>query len=174
MVTATPTPDFAEDDLVRELLPNGGPPPGAQIILGWLGRGPAEGFWRIYTTIELDAFAEVEQADILTTRKVEGAALGRTAVWLRRDAIVRTTRTQSAERHAAFLRGSVVAASRSQAGMGVFGIDRPDQQGWTLILIPFLGFALGTVIFTTLPDDSAGCGPETRTAACATNASHCC
>lgn len=160
--------DIRPDELVARLVDDPSDIPETKLYAGWLGKSQSNKKWRLYLSPTLDNYLEIDLDDILHQMQVDQSPLGGSFVWVDRDAKVTHTRTTAAQSQADFLSGSITAALFSpSAGRLPIGIPTQPVAHWTLILIPFLGFALAMVGFATLDRiDSKG--------QCPTNLSHCC
>ena len=106
-----------EDEVVARLVPDPADPPEAVRLAGYLGRSTRRGFWRLYQTLELNEYVEVAEEDILHSEPLgegEGSPRG-TVLWVRRDATLQHTRTESMRAQADFLRGDITGGFLSGA-----------------------------------------------------------
>jgi hypothetical protein len=93
--------DLVPDPLVEKLVPDPSqPPPPTVALVGLLGRSRREGHWRLYFSTELNRYAEFKEEDVLRSVKIPReqrpfAGLEATRVWLKREAEVEYTRTES-------------------------------------------------------------------------------
>lgn len=109
-------PDLREDELVSKLVPDPTQQAGVVVLSGFLGRSPREGFQRLYTSPQLDAFVEIP-ADAIVHRLTltpDQSAYGGTTVWLRAGTQVTYTRTTSTQLQAEFLQGPIMGSSSAQ------------------------------------------------------------
>ena len=98
-----------EDEVVARLVPDPADPPEAIRLAGYLGRSTRRGFWRLYQTLELNEYVEVAEDDILHSEPLggrEGPSRG-TVLWVRQDATLQHTRTESVRAQADFLQGDI-------------------------------------------------------------------
>jgi hypothetical protein len=83
---------------------------GAEVraFFGFLRRGD-RGTWRLYLTLDLDDYIEMDEAQILHSVSFEGSQfpLGGSLVWVRRTAKLKRVAHQSTEAQADFLRGQI-------------------------------------------------------------------
>jgi len=108
-----PTRALVPDPLVESLVPDPSqPPPPTVTLVGLLGRSPKEGYWRLYLTMELNRYAEFKQEDVLRSAKIPRMeppfmGLQGTIVWLKRDAEIEYTRTESRRVRAEVLQNGI-------------------------------------------------------------------
>lgn len=115
----------AEDELVQALVPDpsaGGEP--LTMLSGFLGRGIAEGQWRLYTSPDLSTYVDLAEADIVHSEPLtkEQSPLGGRIVWVRRTASLPQAQASSRQLQAEFLSGDIAA------GLGPSGAGFPGQQ----------------------------------------------
>lgn len=119
--------ELKEDEIVQALVPKPEDVPDSTLVVGFLGRSEDQDAWRIYITPTLDNYIEVKKADILNAVPLETAEnpIGGTAVWLKKSAKVRQSRTRTREVQASFLKGNIVSRHARQGSSGVapFGIS---------------------------------------------------
>ena len=113
-----PTQALVPDQLVESLVPDPSQPPTTTVSLtGLLGRSAKEGYWRLYFSSTLERYAEFKEEDVLHSVKIPRlldppfAGLQATTVWLRHDAEVEYTRTESHRVQAKVLQGRLAARS---------------------------------------------------------------
>jgi hypothetical protein len=105
--------DLVPDPLVEKLVPDPSqPPPPAVALTGLLGRSARESHWRLYFTSALERYAEFKEEDVLGSVKIPReqspfAGLEATRVWLKREAEVDYTRTESRRVQAEVLQGGI-------------------------------------------------------------------
>jgi hypothetical protein len=113
-----PPPPFAAlvpDPLVESLVPDPSQlSPPTVTLAGLLGRSAKEGHWRLYFSSALKRYAEFEGEDVLGSVKIPKeqspfAGLEATRVWLKREAEVEYTRTESRR-----VRAEVLDANRGR------------------------------------------------------------
>lgn len=114
---------LSEDPIVERLVPDPSQPPTPPpvALVGLLGRSLREGYWRLYFSSQLERYAEFKEEDVLNSVKIPQeqppfAGLEATKVWLRRDAEVEYTRTESRRVQAEFLQGSLAAGFGGAGG----------------------------------------------------------
>jgi hypothetical protein len=83
-------------------------------LLRLLGRSAKEGYWRLYFSTELNRYAEFKEEDVLHSVKVPRTlppflGMEATRVWLRADAEIEYTRTESRKVRATGLQGGLTA-----------------------------------------------------------------
>jgi hypothetical protein len=106
---------LSEDPIVGRLVPDPSQPSPPKVALeGLLGRSIREGYWRLYFSSGLERYAEFKEEDVLHSEKIPQeqlpfAGLQATKVWLRHDAEVEYTRTESHRVQAEFLQGGLAA-----------------------------------------------------------------
>jgi hypothetical protein len=112
-----PPQKLVPDPLVEVLVPDPSQPPTPTVsLLGLLGRSAKEGYWRLYFSSSLESYAEFKEEDVLHSVKVPRAlppflGMEATRVWLRHDAEVEYTRTESRRVQAKALQGGLAARS---------------------------------------------------------------
>ena len=129
-----PTQALVPDQLVDSLVPDPSQPPTPTVsLLGLLGRSAEEGFWRLYFSTELNRYAEFKEEDVLHSVKVPRAlppflGMEATRVWIRADAEIEYTRTESRKVRASGLQGGLAARSPIYPPDPVLRspIDEPD------------------------------------------------
>ena len=112
-----PPPELlAPDPLVEKLVPDPSQPPTPTVSLtGLLGRSAKEGYWRLYFSSGLKRYVEFKEEDVLHSVKIPRlldppfAGMEATRVWLRHDAEVEYTRTESRRVQAEVLQGGLTA-----------------------------------------------------------------
>ncbi len=88
------------DRLARALVPDGEASPNVVSVVGFLAKGPAKNTWRLYLSLDFNAFLEFGSNAIVHAIRLDGP-LGGTAMWIRRDAEVQLIASKSgAERGA--------------------------------------------------------------------------
>lgn len=109
-------PELAEDALVRALVSDPAQLPDVLCLVGLLGRSDHDGIWRIYLTVDLTQYIEVDEVDVLYARSIGSPedAFGGQAVWVKRTARLRhSVATTSLRAQTEFLRGDVGTAFTS-------------------------------------------------------------
>jgi hypothetical protein len=99
-----------QDDLVDKLASEpSAAPPDVTMLDGFLGKSPREGFWRLYLTPQLNEHVEVAEGDIVhrESRATEQDPLRGTRLWIRRQAVLQHSRTESRQVQAEMLSGSI-------------------------------------------------------------------
>jgi hypothetical protein len=110
-----PTQALVPDQLVDSLVPDPSQPPTPTVsLLGLLGRSAKEGYWRLYFSTSLKRYAEFKEEDVLHSVKVPRAqppflGMEATRVWIRADAEIEYTRTESRRVQAKVLQGGLAA-----------------------------------------------------------------
>ena len=119
-----PSQALVPDQLVDSLVPDPSQPPTPTVsLLGLFGRSAKEGFWRLYFSSSLGRYAEFKEEDVLNSVKVPRAlppflGMEATRVWIRADAEIEYTRTESRKVRATGLQGGLAARAP---------IDPPDD-----------------------------------------------
>jgi hypothetical protein len=111
-------PRLIPDGLVDRLVPEPGQHEPMVCLTGFLGRGTAEGVWRLYLTRGLDEYVEFAESDVVHTEPVpEGGAPGEgTTIWLRVGTTIRHTRVSSRQVQAEFLQGRLTSRFMPRSG----------------------------------------------------------
>jgi len=96
---------LTQDAVIDKLMPDPAQPISHTTVFeGLLGKSTRQGYWRLYFTSELNDYVEFREGDVLSSEKIplERSRLGleSTRVWIRRDAAIDRTRTQSLQAHA--------------------------------------------------------------------------
>jgi hypothetical protein len=110
-----PSQALVPDQLPESLVPDPSQPSIPTVSLtGLLGRSAREGYWRLYFSSSLKSYAEFKEEEVLYSVKVPReqppfAGLEATRVWLRHDAEVEYTRTESRRVQARGLQGGQAA-----------------------------------------------------------------
>jgi hypothetical protein len=95
-----------EDQHVSELLPDPSREPSDIVgIIGFLGKSPIAGRWRIYLDPELTRYYEVNEDSILASQRESG----QTIVWLKKGTKAEYTRATSLVTQAEFLQGDIAS-----------------------------------------------------------------
>jgi hypothetical protein len=111
-----PPDPLVADPVVEMLVPDPSRPPTPTVsLLGLLGRSTKEGYWRLYFSTELNRYAEFKEEDVLHSVKVPRElppflGMEATRVWIKRDAEIEYTRTESRRR----VRAEVLDANRGK------------------------------------------------------------
>jgi hypothetical protein len=88
-----PSRPLEEDPVVEGLDPDCTREGGFTVLRGYLGRGVAEGAWRLYLTLGLDEYYLLREEDIVAQHQEGRGSL----VWVLRGAVIRRVRVGSAE-----------------------------------------------------------------------------
>jgi len=120
------------DKLVERLVPDASQLPDVRVLVGFLGKSTGERHWRLYLTPTLSEYVEFAENDVVHSHSFDSDdnRLGGTAVWVKREANLRHTRSASREAQADFLRGAISASvpghgGRCDSGRPVLGWQRP-------------------------------------------------
>jgi hypothetical protein len=116
------------DEVVRDLVSKPSEVPNAKMLVGLLGTGVRDGYWRLYFSTELKDYLEIREDDILLSKslKTPENPLGGTALWVRADADLAVTRRASDEAEEEFLTGQITArylGSATASGLSVSGLQ---------------------------------------------------
>jgi hypothetical protein len=112
--------DLRQDPLIDALVPDPGAGPTSAVVLqGFLGRGTKEGGWRLYLSASLDEYVELQEADILYTRKLPDDQ--GTLVWVPKSLRLQYVRVQSEQVEAEFLSGPIAEANLAGAAASPIG-----------------------------------------------------
>lgn len=97
-------------------------------LRGLLGRGKAEGMWRLYLSQHFDEYVDVEDSDIVASQPPRDATpLEGTVLWVRKNAHLQYTHVSSREVQADFLQGGITSGHLSRTGAATFGaVTRPE------------------------------------------------
>jgi hypothetical protein len=121
-----PSQALVPDQLVESLVPDPSQSPTPTVSLtGLLGRSAKEGYWRLYFSSTLERYAEFKEEDVLHSMKVPRAlppflGMEATRVWIRHDAEIEYTRTESRRVQAKALQGGLTARKPIDPPEGVF------------------------------------------------------
>jgi hypothetical protein len=102
-------PRLIPDGLVEKLVPEPGEQEPMVCLTGFVGRGVAEGVWRLYLTRGLDEYVEFAASDVVHTEPVGEDRAG-TRIWLRMGTTIRHTRVSSRQIQAEFLQGDLASS----------------------------------------------------------------
>ena len=121
--------------------------PGTTVnLIGYLGRDPEEGHWRVYYSSKLETFVRVPEGDIVATfpRDAGDGPMGRTVVTVRNASTLQQVSPLPTQVQSSFLSGPVAS---SMAGSGGASMTPPPEAGlattWpcvagvTLVLITY-------------------------------------
>ncbi len=106
-----------EDELVKKLVPDPSQVPSVRCLAGFMGSSTKAGYKRLYLTPELNEYVEFRTEDVVHTQSVatDRNPLGGSVVWLKRDAEIQHTRTESRDVKAEFLQGDITTAFLARA-----------------------------------------------------------
>jgi hypothetical protein len=98
-----------EDDIISRLVPNATVPAEVTALEGFLGKSASAGFWRLYRTLELNDYVEIAEGDIVYSQSLATPKqpLRGSMVWVKRDAPLRHTRTETRQVQAELLQGDI-------------------------------------------------------------------
>lgn len=84
--------------------------PEQRTISGWLGKSTHQGYWRLYTTPELDEYIEIEEDDILQRRQIDTSVspLGGSVLTIKASAEIHGMGATSVIARDAMLKGAIV------------------------------------------------------------------
>ena len=140
-----------ENAFVEKLVPDPSQPPVPTVVLeGLLGRSPKEDYWRLYFTSEMNRYAEFREEDVVHSEAIPKeqpplVGLEATKVWIRRDAKIRYTRTESRQVQAEFLGGGLTEGFRAAIPQQPGPLPTPP------ITRPTLQFPCGESVFRICP-----------------------
>lgn len=108
-----------EDEIIENLVPNPSQVPNVRVLAGFLGKSSREGYWRLYSTAQLNEYVEIREADIVHYQRLssEQSSLGGTLIWVKRDAELQHTRTTSGQAQASFFQGDISARFLNRADL---------------------------------------------------------
>jgi hypothetical protein len=138
-----PEEGLSEDAFVEKLVPDPSQPPTPTVVLeGLLGKSASEGYWRLYLTSKLNRYAEFREEDVLHREPIPKeqpplVGLEATKVWIRRDAQIQYTRTESRRVQAEFLGGGLTESLRAEMPR------QPGPQPTPPVVQPSLLFGCG-------------------------------
>jgi hypothetical protein len=119
------------DRLVEKLIPDPAVPSPTTVLVGFLGKSPQEGRWRLYTTARLDEYVEFDEDDVRHSEPLSEreSSVGGTRVWLRLGAPAQQTRVHARQVQAEFLSGPIVSQFLSSAvpSAGFRGVARAGR-----------------------------------------------
>jgi len=109
----------SEDEFVGRLVPDPTSIPDLRLLSGYPGRAAREGYWRLYLTADLQKYVEIAQQDVVFTEKLQATASSpsRTAVWIRRGAVLTEGQSESSKIQANFLSGGLLSRFMSRASI---------------------------------------------------------
>jgi len=124
--------DLGQDPFVEKLRPNPSePPPSVRVLEGLLGNSDREGYLRLYSTRELDDYAEFREEAVEHSEKIPSdqppfVGLDATRVTIRRDATVEFTRTETPRPLSEFdLDVRLGDPRRQSSSVGMLGLTDP-------------------------------------------------
>src|SRR6266404_8039273 len=109
-----------EDEVIARLVPDPAVPADVIRMTGYLGKSVRRGYWRLYRTLELNNYLEIAEDDIVHSQSLasqEDSSRGGTLLWVRRDAILHHTRTESRQAQAELLKGDITGGFLSDSGV---------------------------------------------------------
>jgi hypothetical protein len=116
---------LVEDSLISSLVPDPADVPNVRMYVGFLGKSSKPGYWRLYTSPQLNEFIEVRQEDILHAQQMDGdgALLRGTAAWIKAEAELIRTRIGAQQAQTDFLSGPIARtylAGTQGGGLGTW------------------------------------------------------
>jgi hypothetical protein len=128
------------DPIVEELVSDPSKPAVPTIVLeGLLGRSASDGYWRLYSTTELNEYVEIPQEDVLHHESIAKehppfVGLKATKLWVKRNAEVLHTRIGSPlQVQASFLAGDIGVDLTAEAAT-ILGAPGAEAAGFPLIV----------------------------------------
>jgi len=96
-------------------------------FFGFLRRGSDGRTWRLYLTVDLDDYIEIDDSQILHSVAYEGSQyqLGGALVWVRRTAKLKRVAARSTEAQADFLRGEIAAEHAALSARTLAAYNHP-------------------------------------------------
>jgi len=96
-------------------------------FFGFLRRGSDGRTWRLYLTVDLDDYIEIDDSQILHSVAYEGSQypLGGALVWVRRTAKLKRVAARSTEAQADFLRGEIAAEHTALSARTLVAYNHP-------------------------------------------------
>jgi hypothetical protein len=106
----TPKKVLSEDQLISNLVPDPANVPKVHMHIGMLGKSHREGYWRLYTTPQLNAFIEIHEDDIVHAEQLgsQGGVSQGTAAWVKDNANVVRTEVGPLQSQTDFLSGQIM------------------------------------------------------------------
>ena len=130
------TREMKPDMLVDNLVVDPTRLPHVRVFVGFLGRSPEAGYWRLYLTPTLDRCLEISEEHIMHHQSLasEQNSLGGTILWVKQDApVVLRTRTDLRQAQAQFLQGEITTDAQGMlAGRGA-GFDTLSPAGVNIL-----------------------------------------
>jgi hypothetical protein len=85
--------------------------PGVRAISGYLAKDPKEGQWRLYLTLDFNQFLTISEKDIVGSELLatEDNPVRPNVVWVKAEANLQHTATESTQVQAQFLSGSLIS-----------------------------------------------------------------
>jgi hypothetical protein len=125
---------YVFDALPEDVVSDPAEVPKVRALAGYLGKSNRSGYLRLYITPELFEYLEFREEDVVRTCPFppEKAPVGGTMVWVRGDATLLHTRTQSFQAQASFLEGDISAQFLSGMGTAGIGVGAPGVIASTL------------------------------------------
>lgn len=123
---------LVEDSLISSLVPDPADVPNVRMYVGLLGKSSKPGYWRLYTSPQLNEFIEVREEDIHHAEQTggDGVLLRGTAAWIKAEAKLIRTRVGAQQAQTDFLSGEIARMHLGSTRAG--GLGWGDT--WTTIL----------------------------------------
>ena len=154
-----------EDELIKSLVPDPSELPDVKIIVGFMGRSSREGFWRLYYPPELKVYDEFSEDDVCFQKQIQNdqSPLGMSVVFLRQEAKVMRTSTESSEAQSQFLTGNITS-SYSNSVIGGIGGSFNLSSLWTIATT--LGCVTAKASCFLCPTSTCKCPINSETSVC--------
>ncbi|MBE5096796.1 hypothetical protein [Bacillus thuringiensis] len=101
--------ELKQDDIVDHLVFDPSQIPNVMMLSGFLGESSRHGYWRLYSTPELNNYVEFSEADVIHSKPLNTKQfpLGGTFVWVKKDAEIVHTHSMAYKNQSEFLTGDV-------------------------------------------------------------------
>ena len=113
-------PELSQDALVEALVPDPDHLPDVIMLQGFLGRGGAEGTWRLYFTQDLDDYVDIPADKIVHSRRLPEDR--GTMVWVPKGLVLEHKRIASEDVQAEFLAGPITSGLRVMGAADPLGM----------------------------------------------------
>jgi hypothetical protein len=108
--SGNPKRELKESEFVAELVPDPAQARSFTLLVGYLGKSPEEGYWRLYLNTKLNQYVDIVENDIVRSQPLptEQSSLGAVRLWIKSNAQLSYTRVTSRQIQAEFLQGSIM------------------------------------------------------------------
>jgi hypothetical protein len=110
---------FKQDSLVERLVPDPATPSDVITLNGFLGKSSRSDSVRLYLTPRLNDYFDIREVDVVHTQSLETELnpLGGTMIWVKREAELLHTRTETLDIQTEFISGDIVNSVPMTSGI---------------------------------------------------------